>query len=267
MGVGDGVGVAVGDLPVVGPDDPGEVGSPGTGWQPASSAAASSTQPARRVARRGLGMPVRLARAVPGRHTGRVIDLTAGPLEVAPRLLGCLLRQDEVVIRLTEVEAYDGTDDLAAHAARGPRPHTRDLFADPGTLYCYRSHGLHICGNLVCGPAGHGSAVLLRAGEVVAGLDTARARRPGVADVALARGPGNLGRVMGWTLADSGGHLGRDGLELAELPPLPAAAIASGPRTGVSVAHQRPWRFWVAGDPTVSAYRLSPRAVADHRAW
>lgn len=196
-----------------------------------------------------------------------MIDLTAAPVEVARRLLGSRLRQDEVVIRLTEVEAYDGTDDLAAHAARGPRPHTRDLFADPGTLYCYRSHGLHICGNLVCGRAGHGAAVLLRAGEVVEGLDTARARRPGVADLALARGPGNLGRVMGWSLADSGGRLGSNGLELVEQPALPPPAIASGPRVGVSLAHRRPWRFWVAGDPTVSSYRLSPRAVDDHRAW
>ncbi len=200
-------------------------------------------------------------------HTGWVIDLTAGPLEVARRLLGCRLRQGEVVLRLTEVEAYDGTADLAAHAVRGPRPHTRDLFADPGTLYCYRSHGLHICGNLVCGRPGHGSAVLLRAGEVVDGLDVARARRPGVVDAALARGPGNLGRVMGWTLADSGGRLGSNGLELYPEPALPDAAVAAGPRVGVSVAHRRPWRFWIAGDPTVSSYRASPRAVADDRAW
>ncbi len=200
-------------------------------------------------------------------HTGWVIDLTAGPLEVARRLLGCRLRQGDVVLRLTEVEAYDGVDDLAAHAVRGPRPHTRDLFADPGTLYCYRSHGLHICGNLVCGRPGHGSAVLLRAGEVVEGLEVVRRRRPGVADAALARGPGNLGRAMGWTLADSGGRLGENGLELLVAAALPPEAVASGPRVGVSVAHLRPWRFWVAGDPTVSSYRRSPRAVDDHRAW
>ena len=204
---------------------------------------------------------------MPAGHTGRVIDLTAGPVEVARRLLGCRLRQDDVVVRLTEVEAYDGTDDLAAHAVRGPRPHTRDLFAEPGTLYCYRSHGLHICGNLVCGRQGHGSAVLLRAGEVTEGLAVARSRRPGVADVALARGPGNLGRVMGWTLADSGGRLGSGGLELLVEPALAPERVASGPRVGVSVAHRRPWRFWIAGDATVSSYRLSPRAVDDHRAW
>lgn len=194
-----------------------------------------------------------------------MIDLTADAVEVAPKLLGGLLRAGEVVLRITEVEAYAGSDDLAAHAAIGPRPRTAALFAGPGVLYCYLSHGLHICGNIVCGRLGHGSAVLLRAGEVVAGLELARQRRPGVADAALARGPGNLGRAMGWTLADSGTRLGEDGplLEAGE----PPAAITSGPRVGVSVAHQRPWRFWIPDDPTVSAYRRSPRAVSDHRAW
>lgn len=194
-----------------------------------------------------------------------MIDLTADAVEVAPRLLGCLLRAGPVALRITEVEAYAGADDLAAHAAVGPRPRTVALFAGPGVLYCYLSHGLHICGNIVCGRAGHGSAVLLRAGAVVDGLEVARRRRPGAPDAALARGPGNLGRAMGWTLADSGRRLGEDGPLLE--PGEPPSAIASGPRVGVSVAHQRPWRFWIPGDPTVSAYRRSPRAVADDRAW
>ena len=194
-----------------------------------------------------------------------MIDLTGDAVEVAPRLLGGLLRAHDVTLRITEVEAYAGSDDLAAHAAIGPRPRTAALFAGPGTLYCYLSHGIHICGNIVCGRVGHGSALLLRAGEVVAGLEIARQRRPGVPDAALARGPGSLGRAMGWTLADSGTRLGEDGpvLEPGERP----AAVASGPRVGVSVAHLRPWRFWIPEDPTVSTYRRSPRAVTDHRAW
>lgn len=195
-----------------------------------------------------------------------MIDLSGDAPQVAPGLLGLVLRHGPVAVRLSEVEAYTGADDLAAHAVRGPRPHTRDLFAAPGTLYLYRSHGIHLCGNLVCGAEGHGSAVLLRAGEVVEGLELARSRRPGVPDVALARGPGNLGRVMGWTLADSGSRLGDPGLELVD-PAVRPQMIASGPRVGVSVAHQRPWRFWIEGDPTVSAYRRSPRVVADERAW
>ncbi len=194
-----------------------------------------------------------------------MIDLTADAVQVAPRLLGCLLRAGELTLRITEVEAYAGTGDLAAHAAIGPRPRTAALFAGPGTLYCYLSHGLHICGNVVCGRPGHGSAVLLRAGEVVGGLELARSRRPGVADAALARGPGNLGRVLGWTLADSGRRIGEDGPLLE--PGEPPATVESGPRVGVSVAHERPWRFWIPGDPTVSAYRRSPRAVSDDRAW
>ncbi len=193
-----------------------------------------------------------------------MLDVTLGPLELAPLLVGALVTAGPVTLQLTEVEAYAGADDPAAHAYPGPRPRTRDLFGPPGTLYCYLSHGLHICGNVVCGPAGTGSAVLLRAGRVVAGIDEARARRPGVADVALARGPGNLGRALGWTLDDSGRRFGTDGLALHEGERLP---LASGPRVGVSVAHGRQWRFWAAGDPTVSAYRRSPRTVPGRHEW
>lgn len=185
-----------------------------------------------------------------------MIDLTQDVLAVAPALLGARLRFGPVVIELTEVEAYHGVDDPAAHAFRGLRPHTRDLFAAPGTLYCYRSHGLHICGNITCGE--RGSAVLFRAGRVVAGLEVVRARRPGVADVALARGPGNLGKAIGWTLPDSGRRFGADGLALLAPAAAPLPTLA-GPRVGVSLAHERPWRFWVEGEPSVSAYRRSPR--------
>lgn len=203
---------------------------------------------------------VRTGRAYCSGQTGPV-DLTRDVLEVAPDLLGMRLRVGAVTVRITEVEAYNGVDDPAAHAFRGPRPHTRDLFAGPGTLYCYRSYGIHICANVVCGPAGSGSAVLLRAGEVVDGLDVARARRPGVPDVRLARGPGCLGQALALTLDDSGRLIGER--DLALLPrDEPVGPIATGPRVGVSVAARRPWRFWLAGEPSVSAYRPSPRARA-----
>lgn len=176
-------------------------------------------------------------------------------------LVGALLTDGEVTVRLTEVEAYAATDDPAAHAWPGPRPHTRDLFAEPGTLYCYRSHGVHICGNITCGPAG--SAILFRAGVVLAGDDLVRERRGGIASAAWARGPGNLGKAMGWTLADSGRRFGGPlRLEAGE-----AVAVASGPRVGVSVAYQRPWRFWEVGAPTVSAYRRSPRIQPGRHDW
>lgn len=190
-------------------------------------------------------------------HTGRV-DLTDDVLSVAPALLGAHLCVNGVTLRLTEVEAYSGANDPAAHAYRGWRPHTRHLFEPPGTLYCYRSYGIHICANIVCGPAGSGAAVLLRAGEVVDGLDLARRRRPGVPDARLARGPGCLGQVLGLSLADSGRTVGEPGLSLqfADAAPGP---IATGPRVGVSVAARRPWRYWLVGEPSVSAYRASPR--------
>lgn len=194
-----------------------------------------------------------------------VLDLRQAAVDLAPLLVGALLRDGGLVLQVTEVEAYAGIDDPAAHAFRGPRPRTCDLFGAPGTLYCYLSHGLHTCGNVVCGEAGGGSAVLLRAGRVVAGIELARSRRPGVADVALARGPGNLGRALGWTLADSGRRFAVEGLEL--LPGDPPGPVVSGPRVGVSVAHVRPWRFWAHGDPTVSAYRASPRIKPGTGQW
>lgn len=186
------------------------------------------------------------------------------PEQLAPVLIGALLTYQSVTLRLTEVEAYGGRDDPAAHAWRGPRAHTRDLFAEPGTFYCYRSHGIHLCGNVVCANAGEGSAILFRSGQVISGFDVARQRRPGVSAEALARGPGNLGRTMGWTLTDSGISFGE---ELQLVAGESDVLVASGPRVGVSVASQRPWRFWAVGDPTVSTYRRSPRIVEGRHDW
>ncbi|MDR0958859.1 MAG: DNA-3-methyladenine glycosylase [Propionibacteriaceae bacterium] len=188
-----------------------------------------------------------------------MIDLSRPVLEIAQALLGTVIRVGPVAIRLTEVEAYAGSDDEAAHSYGGLRPSTKDLFGPPGTLYCYLSYGIHICGNIVCGP-GDGSAVLLRAGEVVDGIDVARARRHGARDHALARGPGCFGQAMGWTRASSGGTLGDDYELIGTDNPLYPGAVRSGPRVGISVAEDLPWRFWIAGDPTVSHYRRSPRA-------
>ncbi len=194
-----------------------------------------------------------------------MLDLTLPAVDLAPLLVGALLSDGGVTVQLTEVEAYAGADDPAAHAFIGLRPRTRDLFGPPGTLYCYLSHGLHTCGNVVCGADGGGSAVLLRAGRVVAGLDVVRERRPGVPDAALARGPGNFGRAIGWTLADSGRRFAVGNLALVPGPD--SGTVLAGPRVGVSVAHRRPWRFWAEGDPTVSAYRASPRIQPGHLDW
>ena len=170
------------------------------------------------------------------------------PLEVAPRLLGAVLTHAGVSVRLTEVEAYDGPDDPGSHAYRGPTARNAVMFGPPGHLYVYFVYGMHHCANLVTGPDGAPGAVLLRAGEVVAGLDVARTRRPGSTDRDLARGPARLCRTLALDLTDNGIR--------AELVAGDRShEISTGPRVGLRYAADRPWRFWITGDPTVSVYR------------
>lgn len=174
-------------------------------------------------------------------------------------LLGRTLHGHDVAVEITEVEAYGGVNDPASHAfTRTPR--SEIMYGPAWRLYVYRSYGMHFCANVVTGPTEKASAVLVRAGRVVEGIEHARRRRPGVADVQLARGPGNLARSLGLTLDDLGVDLlGEVGVRLGP-PPAAVPAISAGPRVGVSKAADVPWRFWVTGDPTVSAYRRSPRA-------
>lgn len=175
------------------------------------------------------------------------------PLEVAPRLLGSVLTLGGVSVRLTEVEAYAGPDDPGSHAFRGPTARNAVMFGPPGRLYVYFIYGMHHCANLVTGPDGSAGAVLLRAGEVVSGLEQARERRPGVSHRDLARGPARLCRALGIDLGDNGV---RPEIEPGESP----VQISTGPRVGLRHAADRPWRFWVTGDPTVSTYRpAAPR--------
>jgi DNA-3-methyladenine glycosylase len=189
-----------------------------------------------------------------------VLDLSLPPDEVAPALLGAVLRHGPVAVRLTEVEAYDGVDDPASHAARGRTPRNAVMFGPPGRLYVYFSYGMHWAANLVCRAEGQAAGVLLRAGEVVDGLELARSRRGRATDRDLARGPGRLTQA----LAIDSGQLGRDVFDGGDLTLTPGVGpeppIECGPRVGVSLAADRPWRFWVAGDAYVSDYRRSPRA-------
>jgi DNA-3-methyladenine glycosylase len=181
-------------------------------------------------------------------------------LEVAPELLGAVLVHGPVAVRITEVEAYDGGNDPASHAYRGRTPRTAVMFGPPGHLYVYFTYGMHYCANLVCGPDGTAAAVLLRAGEVIDGLDVARTHRPGVTkDSTLARGPANLVRALGLGPHHNGVDVvGRGPLRIR--PGGPARGeIRTGPRVGVSTGATRPWRFWLANDPTVSAYRPGTR--------
>ncbi|TFD92610.1 DNA-3-methyladenine glycosylase [Cryobacterium lactosi] len=179
---------------------------------------------------------------------------------VAPLLLGGLLRHGDTVLRITEVEAYLAGTDPGSHAFRRRTARNASMFGPPGHLYAYFSYGMHVCANIVCSPAGEASAVLLRAGEIVAGIDVARARRgPAVADRDLARGPARLTRALGIRLDQNGADLFAEPFELT-LPGTPVAAL-TGPRTGVAGAgggSDYSWRFWIPGDRSVSAYRRHP---------
>jgi DNA-3-methyladenine glycosylase len=192
-------------------------------------------------------------------------DVLAGPpVEAARRLLGATLRGRGVTLRLVEVEAYAGPADPGSHAYRGRTARNAVMFGPPGHLYVYFTYGMHWCANVVCGPPGTPSAVLLRAGAVVDGLDVARSRRSGIADRDLARGPARLARTLGLTGEDNGIDVldPAGDVVLALADPVPAAGVAAGPRVGLRLAGDVPWRFWIAGDPAVSAYRPAAKRVA-----
>jgi DNA-3-methyladenine glycosylase len=193
------------------------------------------------------------------------LELTTDPVGAARRLLGATLHGRGVRATIVEVEAYGGPadgpwPDAAAHSYRGPTGRSLVMFGPAGRMYVYRSHGIHVCANVVCGPDGIAAAVLLRAAVITDGDVAAGARRGvGIAPAGLARGPGNLCSAAGIGMGDNGIDLfsveSPIRLELAG----PSVACC-GPRVGVSKAADRPWRFWLADAPGVSTYRRSPRA-------
>jgi DNA-3-methyladenine glycosylase len=218
-------------------------------------------------------------------------DFFARPaVEVAPDLLGTVIEHQTadglVAVQLTEVEAYAGAADPASHAYHGKTRRNAVMFGPPGHAYVYFTYGMHFCVNLVCLGNGSASAVLLRAGAVIEGEDLARSRRSGprrgggpdrarLAFRDLARGPARLCQAldidrsldgadvcvadsplrMRWpgasTTARSGAVLPRGD----DPPRPPREKIACGPRVGIAAAAEVPWRFWIEGEPTVSAYR------------
>jgi DNA-3-methyladenine glycosylase len=192
-------------------------------------------------------------------------DFLARPAHlVAPELLGHVLVREEpgqvLALRITEVEAYEGTHDPASHGWRGPTPRNEVMFGEAGHLYVYWVYGMHHAANVVCGQPGESHGVLIRAGEVVQGHSHAAGRRPtatGVAD--LARGPGRLAQALGIDRTLNGGDLCAADSPVRLHEPAAGAgsgqAVLSGPRTGVSRAHDTPWRFWIVGEPSVSPYR------------
>ncbi|MFC8732396.1 DNA-3-methyladenine glycosylase [Luteimicrobium sp. NPDC057192] len=198
--------------------------------------------------------------------------------DVARELLGAFVTRrsplGDVTLRVTEVEAYDGERDPGSHAFRGPSQRNRAMYGEAGRLYVYRHLGLHHCVNVVCAPEGRASAVLLRAGEVTDGVELARSRRLAKGrcdtDRQIARGPARLAVALDLDLDEYGADLvDPAGAIVVHLPP-PSGAdtadvshaageIRTGPRVGVSGsggdAALFPWRYWLAGDPTVSDYR------------
>lgn len=185
-------------------------------------------------------------------------------LEVAPDLLGRLLVRTTpdgpIVLRITEVEAYDGHNDPGSHAYRGRTARNSVMFGPPGHVYVYFTYGMWFCMNLVCGEAGRASAVLLRAGEVLEGTELARKRRLSARnDKELAKGPARLATALGVDRALDGTDAcatGETPLRVLTGAPVPSDQVLSGPRTGVAgEGGVHPWRFWVANDPTVSPYR------------
>jgi DNA-3-methyladenine glycosylase len=184
-------------------------------------------------------------------------------LIVAEELIGkvvvhCGANGAHVAGAIVEVEAYIGESDPACHAAPGPTRRNAPLYGPPGLSYVYLNYGLHHLLNAVTEPEGSPAAVLIRALAPLEGLDTMRRRRRGgqraLEDAALARGPGNVGRALGLTLRHNrmdltGSRLGIEDWGLTVGP------LAWGPRIGIRVGIDRPWRCWVAGHPAVSGRR------------
>ncbi|MEU7767817.1 DNA-3-methyladenine glycosylase [Nocardia sp. NPDC049190] len=195
-------------------------------------------------------------------------ELAVEPPAAARRLLGATLWSGSVGVRIVEVEAYGGDPagpwpDPASHSGRGRTKRNGVMFGPAGVLYVYLSYGMHTCVNVTTGPDGTASAVLIRSGEVIAGQETVRSRRPGArSELDFARGPGNLGSALGIALSDYGTPLfdSSSAIRMELHRPVEAAEIASGPRVGVSSAADVPWRFWLSGSRAVSVYRRSPRA-------
>jgi DNA-3-methyladenine glycosylase len=188
-------------------------------------------------------------------------DFSGDPLVVGPWILNKVLVHGARSGRIVEVEAYKGAADAASHAYRGETPRTRVMFGPPAHLYVYFTYGMHWCANVVCGPAGEASALLIRALTPLTGLDEMRRLRTAARrDRDLCNGPAKLCQALGITGAENGTDLlarpprgEASGLvRLVDDGTPPPERPAQGRRIGISVAKEEPWRFWVAGEESVS---------------
>lgn len=186
--------------------------------------------------------------------------LAGNSVDVAPLLLNALLVVGGRSGRIVEVEAYGGGDDPASHAHGGPTPRNAAMFGPPGTLYVYRSYGIHWCANVVTGRAGDGQAVLVRALEPVDGMGRMRAARPAArSDRDLANGPGKLCQALGISGGDDGTDLCDPGSRVRLMTDgvAPPRRPVVTTRVGITRAVERPWRFAVPAHPGVSRGRPS----------
>jgi len=190
---------------------------------------------------------------------GELGRLLSGPAStIAPRLLGLVLTVGERSGRIVEVEAYEGPDDPASHAFRGPTARTEVMFGPPGHLYVYLSYGVHWCANIVCHPDGVAGAVLLRALEPLTGVDGMWSDRPAAKrETDLASGPGKLCAALGITDRNNGVDLLDNTAPVrlqrpADHRSVSGSGFAVGPRIGITKAVDRPWRFGIADSPHLS---------------
>ena len=197
----------------------------------------------------------------PGRKLPRSF-FRRDPRLVAPELLNKIIaRDDGRAGRIVEVEAYCGAEDPAAHTFRGPTKRNATMFGPPGHLYVYFTYGMHWCANTVCGEAGQGWGVLLRAIEPLAGLDAMREARGHPLKLKdIGSGPARLAQAMGITGEQDGADLiaGDRSFRIVEDGTPPPMDPVAGPRIGISQAKDHPWRWYVSGNPHVSGAR-SPR--------
>jgi DNA-3-methyladenine glycosylase len=176
-----------------------------------------------------------------------------GSEEAAPALLGCLLIHDSpegrAAGRIVETEAYHFTDP-ASHSFKGRSKRNEVMYLPAGHLYVYFTYGMHWCVNVVCGAAGSGEAVLIRALEPLEGIEVMQRRRGKVTLNLLCKGPARLTQALGITGQLNGTLLGEGPVRLDGIPY--TDSYASGPRIGISQATERPWRFWLPNSPFVS---------------
>ncbi|HSX06860.1 MAG TPA: DNA-3-methyladenine glycosylase [Candidatus Saccharimonadia bacterium] len=182
--------------------------------------------------------------------------ILSGPAEwVAPRLLGSLLVREldgeRLVGRIVETEAYDQTD-AASHSYRGRTPRTDVMFGPAGHMYVYFTYGMHYCMNIVCGPEGHGAAVLIRALEPIEGEAVMLLNRGGRGGTAVSNGPAKVCQALAINKHWNGHNLRNQPLQLMIQPPVELAQIVQTIRVGITQAADVPWRFYIRDNPYVS---------------